>query len=157
MVTGQSALRRQLRILIVEDNADGWETLRILLELLGYEVEVAADGVEGLERGLSLRPDVVLLDIGLPRLDGYQLARRLRAVLGEDVFLIAQTGYGQSSDRERAWEAGFNAYLVKPIKVEELSRWLAVAVAHRPPRTTNSDRNAPAQTVNGDAPEPVGV
>src|SRR5947208_413277 len=82
------------RILVVEDNRDGREVLRTLLELLGNQVETAADGAEGVLKALAFQPDIALIDIGLPRLDGYQVARRLRAALGNRVILLAQTGYG---------------------------------------------------------------
>jgi CheY-like chemotaxis protein len=113
------------RVLIVEDNTDGRETLRTLLELLGHRVEVAEDGFQGLERALAWRPDVVLLDIGLPGLDGYEVAHHLRRRLGDRMTLIAHTGYGQPEDRRRAFEAGFDAYLVKPVDVRDLSQLLA--------------------------------
>jgi len=115
------------RVLVVEDNADGRDVLRALLELLGHDVEVAVDGREGVSKALVFRPDIVLLDIGLPYLDGYQVARRLRAAFGEQIILIAQTGYGQPQDRLRSREAGFDAHLVKPIQLEDLTFWLARA------------------------------
>jgi signal transduction histidine kinase/ActR/RegA family two-component response regulator len=112
------------RVLIVEDNRDGRETLRQLLQLWGYQVEVAADGKEGVARALAGRPDVALVDIGLPVLDGYQVARQLRSSLGNSIFLSALTGYGQPEDRRRAFEAGFDAHMVKPVDPDELSRLL---------------------------------
>src|SRR5262249_54656333 len=86
------------RVLIVEDNPDGRETLRTMLEIWGHQVEVAADGQQGVEQALALRPEVALVDIGLPLLDGYEVARRVRAALGRDIFLISLTGYGQPHD-----------------------------------------------------------
>ncbi len=118
---------RALHVLVVEDNPDGRETLRLLLELMGYRVEVARDGVEGLEKALAAPPDLALIDIGLPRLDGYEVARQLRSVLGDRVFLIAQTGYGRPQDRQRAFASGFNVHLCKPINMEQLARSLAQA------------------------------
>jgi len=115
------------RILVVEDNPDGREVLRTLLELLGHEVQTAADGVEGVAKALAFQPQMALIDIGLPRLDGYEVARRLRAALGNRVILIAQTGYGQPQDRRQSAEAGFNAHLVKPIHLEDLRYWLSQA------------------------------
>jgi CheY-like chemotaxis protein len=100
-----------------------------LVEILGHEVEGAADGVQGVEKALAWRPEVALIDIGLPRLDGYQVARELRAALGRDVFLIAHTAYDQPEDRRRAFAAGFDAYLVKPADPSELDHWLTVAAA----------------------------
>src|SRR5262249_10922088 len=115
------------RVLIIEDHPDGREILRILLELLGYQVEVAADGLQGVVKALTGKPEVALVDIGLPRLDGYQGARKLRAALGGKIFLIAQTGYGQPQDREQALEAGFDAHLVKPVDLKDLTYWLNAA------------------------------
>ncbi len=108
------------RILIIEDNTDGRETLRTLLELLGHRVETAEDGVKGLDKALSWRPEIALIDIGLPVLDGYEVARQLRRALGHSITLIAHTGYGQPEDRRRAFEAGFEAHLVKPVDLHEL-------------------------------------
>ncbi|MGH7369004.1 MAG: MASE1 domain-containing protein [Candidatus Rokuibacteriota bacterium] len=103
------------RVLIVEDNEDARRMLRHLLEGTGHEVHEAADGPAGLERALALRPDAAVIDIGLPGLDGYELARRIRAAGHADVLLIAVTGYGQSGDRLRSGEAGFDAHLTKPV------------------------------------------
>jgi PAS domain S-box-containing protein len=110
---GGARVRR--RVLIVEDNDDAREMLRHLLEQTGHEVHEAADGLVGLDRALALRPDVVVIDIGLPGLDGYEVARRVRAAGHADVLLVAVTGYGQSGDRQRSGEAGFDAHLTKPL------------------------------------------
>ena len=117
-------------ILVVEDNADAREMLRVALELDGHHVEVAADGLEGVETALRLHPDVALVDIGLPGLDGYEVARRVRESLGDDVRLIALTGYGQAEDRRRTREAGFDAHLVKPVDQEMLGALLAESTRH---------------------------
>jgi signal transduction histidine kinase/CheY-like chemotaxis protein len=101
-------------ILIVEDNQDGRESLALLLGMLGHCVDVAEDGRRGVEAALSLRPEVALIDIGLPGLDGYEVASRVRAGLGQGVLLVALTGHSQPEDRRRAAEAGFNAHLTKP-------------------------------------------
>jgi CheY-like chemotaxis protein len=111
-------------ILIVEDHPDGRETLRILLELLGYEVAVAVDGPQGVQKALAEQPEVALIDIGLPNLDGYQVAEKLRARLGSKILLIACTAYGQPEDRRRALAAGFDAHLVKPLDLIELLDYL---------------------------------
>jgi CheY-like chemotaxis protein len=119
---------RSLRVLVVEDNDDIRETLKDLLELCGHEVDTAADGASGVERTLALRPDVALIDIGLPGLDGYQVARRLRAELGSSGTrpkLIALTGYGQPGDKQRALDAGFDAHLVKPVDYDDLAHLLS--------------------------------
>ncbi len=113
----------RLRILVVEDNHDGRESLRDLLEIWGHEVETAANGPDGVEAALNYLPDVALIDIGLPGLDGNEVAQRIRAALdGDAMVLIAMTGYGQPEDRRRALQAGFDAYLVKPVDPDELAR-----------------------------------
>jgi two-component system, sensor histidine kinase len=114
-----------LRILIVEDNKDNRETLRMLLELLGHQVDVAEDGVEGVQKALTCLPTIALVDVGLPILDGYKVAQCIRTVLGRSIFLVAHTGYGQPEDRRRAFEAGFDAHLVKPVDWLELNSWLS--------------------------------
>jgi two-component system, chemotaxis family, CheB/CheR fusion protein len=109
------------RLLLVEDNLDAAEALGELLRMWGHEVHVAHDGASALRLAAAERPDVLLLDIGLPGMDGYEVARRLRATPGfERVKLVALTGYGQESDRQRASEAGFNHHLVKPVDLERL-------------------------------------
>jgi signal transduction histidine kinase len=112
-------------VLIIEDNADGRESLRTLLKLLGHRVEVAASGLEGVEAALTNRPELALIDIGLPDLDGFQVAEQVRAALGSAIVLVALTGHGQPEDRRRAHEAGFNAHLVKPVQLEALQKVLA--------------------------------
>jgi len=109
------------RILIVDDNRDSAESLAMLLQLLGHEVRVAYDGETGLSVAQQFSPDIVLLDIGLPRLSGLETAQRIRHDLGLlDALLIAMTGYGQEEDKRRSREAGFNAHLVKPVDLSEL-------------------------------------
>jgi PAS domain S-box-containing protein len=112
------------RILLVEDNADSREMLRLVLLNLGHEVHEAADGAAGLDAARALEPDVVLLDVGLPGLDGYQIARRIRAGGGRQPILIALTGYGFPADEKRARDAGFDLHLVKPVNVGRLVRML---------------------------------
>jgi len=106
------AVRR--RVLVVDDNADAADLLAQALRLMGHVVEVAHDGQAALAAAQAFRPDTVLLDIGLPVMDGYEVARRLRAG-APHLLLVAITGYGQSSDVERAHEAGFDHHLVKPV------------------------------------------
>jgi signal transduction histidine kinase/ActR/RegA family two-component response regulator len=108
------------RILIVEDNADARELLRRALELAGHDVHEASDGPAGLAAIVRLRPDVALIDIGLPGFDGYQLARQARAEAVGAVYLVALTGYGQPDDLRQALESGFDAHLVKPVEPEAL-------------------------------------
>ena len=115
-----------VRVLVVDDNADAAQMLATLLEAHGHEVSVEYDGTAGLARALRERPEVMLLDIGLPDMDGHELARRLRATPDTaNALLIALTGYGQSEDRERARQAGFDRHLVKPADLSELLRILA--------------------------------
>ncbi|HEY7539707.1 MAG TPA: ATP-binding protein [Methylomirabilota bacterium] len=103
-------------ILIIEDNSDARESLRLLLESLGHHVLEAADGHHGLALVLDRKPEVVLVDLGLPGLDGYEVARAVRlSPLGRTIVLIAVTGYGQAEDRRRSKEVGFDAHLVKPV------------------------------------------
>ncbi len=111
------------RILIIEDNDDAREALRLQLQIAGHEVHGAATGPEGIKMAQSLKPDFVLLDIGLPGLDGYQVAEKLRTD-NDGPRLIAITGYGQPEARERARSAGIEQYLVKPIDAAELARLL---------------------------------
>ncbi|HZV07386.1 MAG TPA: ATP-binding protein [Gemmataceae bacterium] len=113
-------------ILLVEDNQDGREMLRDLLRSWGHRVEEVGDGLEGLNAIRRQAPDVALVDVGLPGLDGYELARQVRALPdGGKVRLIAVTGYGQPDDRRRALEAGFDMHFVKPVDLEKLEQLLA--------------------------------
>jgi PAS domain S-box-containing protein len=117
------APERSLTVLVIEDNADAREMLHAWLEEIGHQVYAAADGAEGLELARSIRFDVALVDIGLPGLDGYQVAEALRAsATGRDTLLVAITGYGRPEDSARAREAGFDAHLVKPVQPEHLAR-----------------------------------
>ena len=113
------------RILLIEDNADAREALRALLELDGYEVLAAADGAEGLDLARTKAPEVALVDIGLPGFDGYEVARRMKALPAPPSVMIALTGYSEPEDRQRATDAGFAAHLVKPVDPDGLSRLLA--------------------------------
>ena len=121
----RAAYRGTLHLLIVEDHPDGRESLRLLLEMHGYRVDVAKDGVEGVEKGLTQAPDVAIIDIGLPLLDGYQVARRLRAGLGDRIKLFACTAYSRPDEVQNARDAGFDAFLPKPADPDELLRLLA--------------------------------
>ena len=114
---------RRRRILLVDDNVDAANALGELLRALGHEVEVAYDGPQALARAAEFRPDVALVDIGLPVMDGYELAQRLRETAGERCpRLVAVTGYGLERDRERSAQAGFSEHLVKPIELDALER-----------------------------------
>jgi CheY-like chemotaxis protein len=105
------------RILVVDDNADAADSLAILLELGGSDVQVAHDGLAALAIAETLRPDIIFLDIGMPQMDGYEVARRIRSTTSLDgVLLVALTGWGQEDDRRRSAEAGFDVHLVKPVE-----------------------------------------
>lgn len=112
------------RVLVVEDNPDSRETLRLLLNLWGHQVEVAEDGVTGVEKALGWEPEVAVVDIGLPKMDGYEVARHVRAALRDRIFLIALTGYSQYQDRQQALDAGFDVHMTKPADLEKLSGFL---------------------------------
>jgi signal transduction histidine kinase len=119
-------LLEPLRVLVVEDNNDTREVLLEWLELMGHSVRGASDGQQGLELAISLKPDVALVDIGLPAVDGYEVAKNLRASEGGgEVYLVAVSGYGRPEDRARALDAGFDAYVVKPVDEESLRRALS--------------------------------
>jgi two-component system CheB/CheR fusion protein len=121
----EEAGTRPLRVAVIDDNQDAGESLGTLLRMDGHEVAVYTTGEEALRDYASFRPEVVLLDIGLPGLDGYQVAGRLRRQPGgEGLFLVAVTGYGQEEDRRRAAAAGFSHHLVKPANPAELRRLL---------------------------------
>jgi CheY-like chemotaxis protein len=114
---------RARRILVVDDNEDGATMLATLLSLDGHDVRTALSGSQAVETATATRPDLVLLDIGLPEMDGYEVARCIRTALGERTpTLVAITGYGRENDRERTRSAGFAAHLVKPVSFEELRR-----------------------------------
>ena len=115
---------RPRRVLVVEDNRDCRNSLCLLLRLSGFQVEVAGDGPEGVRKALAWRPAAAVVDIGLPALDGYEVARCLREALGSPVLLIALTGYGQPEDRRRAFAAGFDHHLTKPADPDLLVRLL---------------------------------
>ncbi len=119
------SLFSKLRLLIVDDNADTAGALAKLLRRAGHEVAVAHDGLEALDCARRQSPEVVILDIGLPGMDGYEVARRLREELARDeLLMIAVTGYGQDQDREHALQNGFDHHLVKPVDITELKRLL---------------------------------
>ena len=116
------------RLLVVEDDRDVRESLRTMLELTGHEVHAAEDGASGLAAIRRLAPDIALVDIGLPGLDGYEVARRIRAEPGgAKAVLVALTGYGSAEDSQRAHEAGFDLHLVKPITPDQFARILGDA------------------------------
>lgn len=119
-----SSAPRQRRILVADDNRDAGETLAILLRLDGHEVYLATDGLEAVELFGRVKPDVAILDIGMPGLSGHEVARRIRKLGGAPVTLIALTGWGQRADKERAVESGFDHHFTKPVEPTVLSRLL---------------------------------
>jgi CheY-like chemotaxis protein len=110
------------RLLIVDDNVDAAEVLGEALRVLGFDVRVAFDGPAALAAAASFRPELALLDLGLPVMDGYELALRLRELCGPCVPLVAITGYGQEADRERSRCVGFREHLVKPVELDLVRR-----------------------------------
>lgn len=126
------------RILVVDDNVDSAESIALLLELNGHDVRLAHDGPAALEIAHSFHPQVVVLDIGLPGMDGYEVARRLRGEAQmQNIILIALTGYGQSEDRQQSLAAGFNHHLVKPVDPEMLQTLIS---SHAPSGAEKSKR-----------------
>ena len=122
----EQPVRSSLRILIVDDNRDGAKTLSMMLKILGNDTRTAYDGQQGVDMAEEYRPDVILLDIGLPKLNGYEACRRIREQpWGKDVVMIAATGWGQDDDRRRSQEAGFDHHLVKPVAPQTLMKILA--------------------------------
>jgi CheY-like chemotaxis protein len=123
--------RKRCDLILADDNADALESLAMLLELEGHKVRVAGDGLIALALMQQSSPEVMLLDIGMPGMNGYEVAREIRKLEGGDsVMLIALTGWGQPSDRTRAREAGFDHHLTKPVEFEEL----ALLLQHPNPR-----------------------
>jgi signal transduction histidine kinase/CheY-like chemotaxis protein len=122
----------RFRLLIVDDNNDAATSLGIMLSILGYETRTACDGLAGLEAAAEFRPDAVLLDIGMPKLNGYDVARRIREQpWGKDMALLAVTGWGQAEDRQRSSEAGFDHHFVKPVDPAALTKLLASLAAEQ--------------------------
>jgi CheY-like chemotaxis protein len=116
------------RVLVVDDNADSAESLSLLLELMGHTVRTAHDGEEALTEAEAFRPELVLMDIGMPRMDGYEAARRLRqATWADGLVIVALTGWGQDEDKRRSEEAGFDRHLIKPVDPTALEALLGQA------------------------------
>jgi PAS domain S-box-containing protein len=128
------------RVLVVEDNVDAADALAMLLEVLGHSVQVAHDGLAALEAMQRTRPDVMLVDIGLPGIDGFEVARRVRAAqTGRSILLVALTGYGRDEERERTRAAGFDHHLTKPVEVDALERLVArLAIAEARPEKSST-------------------
>jgi signal transduction histidine kinase/ActR/RegA family two-component response regulator len=136
------------RILVIEDQADARRALQRLLQIWGHDVDVAEDGVRGVDAAMATPPEIALVDVGLPGLDGYEVARRIRTAMGKSVRLIALTGYGQPEDRERAFDAGFDMHLVKPVDRDQLAAALSAGVATT--TTTVNTAVMASQNGNGD-------
>jgi CheY-like chemotaxis protein len=126
-----SSLGDPCRVLVVDDNADAAEAVAVMLRMFGHDVVTAGDGVAALQLAATFAPDIALLDLGMPRLNGYETARRIREQpWGRHMALVALTGWGQPRDRDSTRQAGFDAHLIKPIGSEELLETLN-RVGHR--------------------------
>jgi len=113
------------KTLVVDDNRDSADSMAAFLRLLGHEVQTASDGIEAIEAAERFQPDIILMDIGMPRLNGYDATRRIRQQpWGEKIIIIALTGWGQDADRERSRAAECDAHLVKPVSLSDLSKLL---------------------------------
>lgn len=119
------------RVLIAEDNTDAAEMMRVMLCFGGHEVKVATDGVQAVAIAETVKPDIAFIDIGMPRMDGYEAARRIRQRLGKRITLVALTGWGQEEDKSRAREAGFDHHLTKPAEPEMLERLITDCAGRR--------------------------
>lgn len=118
--------KRGFRILVVDDNHDSAMSLAMMLSIMGHDTRTAHDGESAVATAETFLPDVVLLDIGLPKLNGYEVAQRIREQSwGRSMFLIAVTGWGQEEDRQRSTEVGLNVHMVKPVEPAALERLLA--------------------------------
>ncbi len=113
------------RVLVVDDNRDAAMSLELMLAMMGNEIRTAHDGLEAVEAAATFRPDLILLDIGLPKLNGYDACRRIRQQpWSKGTFIAALTGWGQEEDRRRSTEAGFNLHIVKPVDLPALEKLL---------------------------------
>lgn len=124
-IDGQVA---RCRVLVAEDIPDSAEMMRLMIECMGHEVRIAADGVQAVAAAREFDPQIALLDIGMPRMDGYEAARQIRAMLGPGVLLVALTGWGQEQDQQRAYAAGFDHHITKPAEPDALESLIASAV-----------------------------
>jgi CheY-like chemotaxis protein len=123
--TGGLAADAGRRVLVVDDNQDAADTLALLLELMGHRTRTAHDGLAALDAAAEFEPEVVLLDIGLPKMNGYDVCREMRKQpWGRNIYLVALTGWGQAEDQRKASEAGFDRHLVKPVEESVLQKLL---------------------------------
>jgi CheY-like chemotaxis protein len=154
--TAQPAAAPPCRVLVADDLRDSADSLGLLIELMGHAVEVAYDGEEALRRAERFRPDIALLDLGMPKLDGFAVCERIRAApWGATMRLVAQSGWGQDDDRRRTAAAGFDHHLVKPIDplaLDALVQELAAAVAQAPSRACRPDWGLGARRRGGRRP-----
>ena len=120
------------RVLVAEDIPDAAEMMRMMLDYMGHEVRIAADGVQAVNVARQFRPEVILLDIGMPRMDGYEAGRLIRAALGPEVLMVALTGWGQEEDQRRALDAGFDLHLTKPAEPNVLEALIASRAPRKP-------------------------
>ena len=122
------------RVLVVDDNRDSAQTLAMMLKIMGNDVRTAHDGLEAIEQAQDYQPDVLLLDLGMPKLNGYDVCRRIREqAWGAKLQIIALTGWGQAEDRQRTKDAGFDHHLVKPVDVTRLRELLDEAAQRAQP------------------------
>ena len=127
VMTSNSPLSNPRSILVIDDNADAAESLSLLLKLLGHTVKTACDGYRGIRLAENHSPDVVIVDIGMPGMNGYEVARRIRhEIWGNQMMLVALTGWSREEDGRRAIEAGFDYHLVKPVSLETLHSFLSL-------------------------------
>jgi CheY-like chemotaxis protein len=124
-----AASREECRVLIAEDNPDAAEMMRVMLSIQGHDVRVASDGMQAVALAEQFDPHIGFLDIGMPIMDGYEAARRIRHLLGRRVVLVALTGWGQDEDKRRARDAGFDHHLTKPPEPDVLARLIAECAA----------------------------
>lgn len=141
MHTTRNERASRLRVLVADDNQDSAETLALLLELRGFDVSTAHDGEAAVRVYEQVQPEVVLLDLGMPKMSGHDACRAIRAMpYGDRTLIIALTGWGQARDREKSRAAGFDVHLVKPVDHDTLSRLLAQRAlptpAHDAPNVT---------------------
>ncbi|GEM_PF-296107 len=139
-----AATTTSLRVLVVDDNIDSADSLAALLELAGHETQVTNDGLEAIRAAAAFKPDLILLDIGLPKLNGYEVARWIRQQpWGQSVTLVALTGWGQDSDRQKSKDVGFDSHLVKPVDYSTLEKLVAgFARSYREPGTSQPRNSA---------------
>ena len=130
MMVSVSKPEPRCRVLVVDDNYDAAESLAMMLDVLGYEVRTAHDGLEAVRAADDFQPEAALLDIGLPHISGYDVARHIRKSRGGDVLLVAITGWGTAEDVKRSMDAGFNHHFTKPADPERLRN---ILLAECPP------------------------